>query len=60
MQKYAVIDYEKQAVIHASRGLLVLLILQIQLGRDTCRRPSKSSSPIVMSAAMTCVVQMTS
>lgn len=26
MQKYAVVDYEKQAVIHASSGLLVQLV----------------------------------
>lgn len=60
MEKYAAIDDEKQAVIHANRGLLVQLILQIQLGRDTCRRPSKSSRPFVISAAITCIVQMTS
>lgn len=60
MQKYAVIDYEKQVVIHASHGLLVQLILQIQLGRDTCRRPSKLASPFVISAVITYIVQMTS
>lgn len=60
MQKYAVIDDEKQAVIHASHSLLVQLILQIQLGRHTCRRPSKSSSPFVVSAVITSIVQMAS
>lgn len=28
MQKYAVVDYEKQAVIHESNGLLVQLIFR--------------------------------